>query len=487
MYFKPPPVGRDFMLSAAFGRLILGPIGSGKTTCCIQELLRRSIEQKPGDDGLRYTRFAIVRQTLRQLLDTVVKDCKDWLVGLGEWKVSDKTFYLEFADVRSEWVFIPLEDSTDQARLLSMQLTGAWLSEAIEMNLDVIAPITGRLGRYPSGRRGAPTWTGIIGDTNFPTSMTPWQEFCEKIVRQEIPGWSVYKQPSGLAYDAENLQHLNQTDETRKLMVNHPDRIARGRMYYTRLVDQWGDDSDWVKRYVKAEYGNDPSGAAVFQNTFKAAIHCVSKAQVLRGYPLIVGQDFGRNPWSIITQPDHLGRIVVLEEVPAENVGLEKHINLNLRPRLLQTKYLGCKVAVVGDPAGVAKDSHSEETSFELLNRCGFPAFPAPTNDIDPRLRAVEAYLGRYAMGGGPALVFDMDGCPKLIRAMAGGYRYKRTKDGGLRAKPDKDDKEGFSHVSDALQYACLVCHGNMIGDIARRLAPPPTSSRGAVPTAGWT
>ena len=133
MEYTAPPTCSRFMKSQAFGRLILGPVGSGKTTSCIMELLRRAIEQAPAADGLRYTRFTVVRQTLRQLLDTVVKDCRQWLEegGMGAWKISDKTFYLDFGDVRSEWVFIPLEDQADQARLLSMQLTAAWLSEAI--------------------------------------------------------------------------------------------------------------------------------------------------------------------------------------------------------------------------------------------------------------------------------------------------------------------------------------------------------------------
>ena len=79
-----------------------------------------------------------------------MKDAQAWLAGLGEWKVSENTFHLNFGDVRSEWIFIPLEDAADQARLLSMQLSMAWISEAIECNFDVVAPISGRIGRYPS-------------------------------------------------------------------------------------------------------------------------------------------------------------------------------------------------------------------------------------------------------------------------------------------------------------------------------------------------
>jgi hypothetical protein len=52
----------------------------------------------------------------------------------------------------------------------------------------------------------------------------------------------------------------------------------------------------------------------------------------------------------------------------------------------------------VGDPSGVAKGNVSEESCFDALQRLGLPCFPAPTNDIEPRLRAVEALLGRRSM-----------------------------------------------------------------------------------------
>src|SRR5476651_1442975 len=98
--FTAPPTCAKFMKSDAFGRLIAGPVGSGKTTACVMELARRSMEQAPAQDGLRYTRYSIVRQTLKQLKDTVLKDCRSWLGGLGEWRVSEGTFYLNFGDVR---------------------------------------------------------------------------------------------------------------------------------------------------------------------------------------------------------------------------------------------------------------------------------------------------------------------------------------------------------------------------------------------------
>jgi hypothetical protein len=324
----------------------------------------------------------------------------------------------------------------------------------------------------------------------MPVEMSPWFTFMENMP----PDWQKWVQPSGIAPEAENLQWLVQTDQTIALPENHPVRLARGREYYTRLISMYGENSDWVKRYVYAQYGDDPSGAAVFKNTFKANFHVVDETLLIPGYPLLVAQDFGRNPWSLICQPDHMGRLIVHEEVPGINVGLEKHVQESLRPRLMQSKYLGLRTALVGDPSGVAKGTIAEESCFDALKRFGFAAFPAPTNDIEPRLRAVEALLGRQT-NGGPTLIINRAGCPWLVRAMSGGYRFAKTKQGGImKATPDKDYgadfngiKVAFSHVCDDLQYAALVVHGGMLPYIRTHLAPRPRAPGPKVSSAGWT
>lgn len=439
--------------------------------------------QAKAPDGYRYTRWAVVRQTLKQLKDTVLKDAQSWFEGLGEWRVSENTYYLDFSDVKSELVFIPLENAEDQARLLSMQLTGAWLSEAIEMNFDVLAPVSGRIGRYPSGNRGVPTWYGIIADTNMPVELSDWHKF----MTEPPPNWQVFIQPSGMSTQAENLNYLLQTEETRQLPFNNERRVAQGRKYYQQFLEMYGSDHAWVKRYVYAQYGDDPSGEAVFKSTFKPSFHVVPETLVIPGYPLIIGQDFGRNPWSLIGQVDHLGRLIIHQEVPATNVGLELHVSEKLRPVLFRDKYIMSKMIVVGDPSGISRGQIAEESCFDALKRMGFPAFPAPTNDINPRLRAVEALLGRQ-VNAGPALLINGTGCPWLVRAMSGGYRFKKHADGGLRSVPEKFDKEGFSHVADCLQYIALVVHGGLMTEFSRRLVPRVRRSPAQqVTAAGWT
>lgn len=478
--FDAPPTVAAFMKSDAFGRLIPGPVGSGKTTGCIFELLRRACEQEPAPDGYRYTRFAIVRQTLKQLKDTVLKDILSWLREVVTYKVSESTIYIEIGDIRSEWILIPLDDPEDQRRLLSMQLTGAWMSECIEMDIALMAPLSGRIGRYPNAQLGGCTWSGIIADTNFPTEGDDWWKFME-----EPPAdWQIFPQPGGMTPEAENLNYLNQTKDTLELPIDHPERIARGKLYYIRFINMYGSESPWCQRYVHAKYGPDPSGTAVFRDSFNRGFHVVPELEPSYGHPLLIGQDFGRDPCSVICQLDHKGRLLVLEEVLAEDTGLEQHIEKNLRPRLLQERYLGRAVVAVGDPAGVAKNSIYEETSFDAMKRLGVPCFPAPTNDLDPRLRAVEAFLLAQRDGGG-AILIDAKRCPTIVKALAGMYRYSKTKAGQRKPKPDKNQ---WSHPMDALQYVCLVAHGRGWSEmVTRQLTQRSRAPRPRISAGAWT
>lgn len=476
--YTAPPTCARFMKSDSFGRLIAGPVGSGKTTACLFELFRRALEQEPAPDGLRYTRFAIVRQTLKQLKDTVLKDILDWLKGVASYKVSDNTIYISIGDVRSEWVLIPLDNPEDQARLLSMQLTGAWMSESIEMDVALISPLAGRCGRYPGASLGGCTWHGIIADTNMPSEGSPWH----KLMDLDTPvDWQIFIQPGGMSEHAENLEWLTQTPETLKLPVDDPVRRAQGRKYYERFIRS--NSPDWCKRYVHAEYGDDPSGSAVFRESFKRSWHVVDELEPVSGWPLVVGLDFGRDPCAVICQPDHKGRLLVLEEVIAEDIGLELQLQRALRPALMQERYLGKGVYIVGDPAGRQRSTLYEETSFDLIKRNGLHAYPAPTNDIDKRISAVESWL-LGSRDGGPAVLIDGGRCPTLIRGLSGGYRYGKTRAGVRKPTPDKNE---YSHVLDAFQYACVAAHGGMTDMIANRMRPRSTAPRARVSSGAWT
>ena len=72
---------------------------SGKTTACLVEMARRMGQQAPGFDGRRYTRFAVIRQTLKDAKMTVVKDARGWFGSLADWRVSDSTLYIDYGEI----------------------------------------------------------------------------------------------------------------------------------------------------------------------------------------------------------------------------------------------------------------------------------------------------------------------------------------------------------------------------------------------------
>ena len=490
--YKAPPTVARFMMSDSFGRLLCGPVGSGKTTACLVELARRTGQQAPAKDGRRYSRWVIARQTLKDAKSTVLKDARGWFGAMADWRVSDSTLLLDYGDVFSEWIFVPLDDPQDVKRLLSTQLTGVYINECVETDLSLMSDIAGRCGRFPNEEFGACTWKGMFADTNMPIVHSPWADF----IQNPPPDWEVYRQPGGRDPLAENLNHLEQTADTLLLPEDDPQRVVQGRKYYERLVRL--GTPDYVKRYVDAEFGRDLSGVSVFADTFNLDFHVADTLEPVHGRLLLVGQDFGRNPWSLITQMDHKGRLMILEEVGGyhrgNTAGLEQHVKQNLIPTLTSERYRGLPVTVVGDPSGRAMDSLFEMNCFNLLKSLGLPAEPAPTNDIAPRLRAVESFLMRQVEGTG-ALLIDRNRCPTLVQAMDGAYKFARKDDasGGWRdvgneAQPEK--LHPWSDVADCLQYVCLVAgslgaYAYVLGRTVRTMRPRRT--RPAVSSLAWT
>ncbi|MGH6754956.1 MAG: hypothetical protein ACREDP_22585, partial [Bradyrhizobium sp.] len=54
-------------------KILRGPIGSGKSRCCCQDIWQYACEQARGPDGIRRSRWGIVRNTYPDLEGTTVK------------------------------------------------------------------------------------------------------------------------------------------------------------------------------------------------------------------------------------------------------------------------------------------------------------------------------------------------------------------------------------------------------------------------------
>jgi hypothetical protein len=461
-YVAPRTIG-NFMASDKFVRLMVGPVGSGKSMGAIMEMLRRSCEQAPNAQGIRKTRWAIVRNTLPQIKQTCLADIQQYISPICNYRLSDSTIHVSMKDdtygkIESEWLMIPLDSKEDQQRLLSLNLTGAWVSEFREIPISIIDALAGRVGRYPSKAIVPPTWWGIIGESNPPDEDSDWYQ---KLEIETPPNWGVFKQPGGLDPMAENKENLP------------PD-------YYENLVAN--NTPDWVDVHVHANYGKSLSGQAVFRSTFRPEWHVVyGGLSPSTMTPLMVAQDFGRTPAALICQVDAYGRLLVFREITSADMGIEKFAAEYLRPTLLRC-YPGASAFVIADPAGRDKNQTNEVSPFDALRKARFSVYAAPTNQIEPRLRAVEEYFMRASQGG-PALIIDGGNCPQLVLALKSKYRYKRRQTGDLDDKPEKTHP--WSDLADCLQYAALGSQGNYTAKAIRDSNPRPRANRPSV--SSWT
>jgi len=234
--FDAPPTVWRFLSSDAFARVIVGPFGSGKTSGCVTELLIRAAAQKPGADKVKRTRFAIVRNTYRELKDTTRKTFQEWVpVQLGKWNEQDFSFRIQNPQMDCEILFRALDRPEDIKKLLSLELTGAYFNELREIPKHVFDTMGARVGRYPSMKDGGATWSGMWADTN-PWHTTHWGYKLFSL-RQGLEGndsdYVLFEQPSGLSVEAENRKNL-----------------PLG--YYERLMA--GKDAEWVQTYIHAKY-----------------------------------------------------------------------------------------------------------------------------------------------------------------------------------------------------------------------------------------
>jgi hypothetical protein len=231
--YTPPATLRRMLRSNAFARVAKGPVGSGKSSACVMEILRRATEQA-AVDGIRRTRFAIIRNTYRELRDTTRRTFEQWIPAqIGKWREADFAFDISVAladgtRVESEILFRSLNRPEDVKKLLSLEITGAYVNELKEIPKRVIDVLETRVGRFPSKVHGGPTWFGWWADTN------PWHigHWGQKLFKQPPPGYELYPQPGGRSPRAENTGNL-------------PDG------YYERLC--YGKDAEWIRVYIDGE------------------------------------------------------------------------------------------------------------------------------------------------------------------------------------------------------------------------------------------
>ena len=415
--------------------------------------------QEKGPDGIRKSRWAVIRNTNPQLRTTTIKTWLDWFPeedwGKFLWSVP-YTHHIQKNDIDLEVIFLALDRPEDVKKLLSLELTGIWVNEAREIPKSIIDACTMRVGRYPSMKDGGCTWTGVICDTNAPEEDHWWPIMSGEVpVPDHIPreeakmlikpdNWDFFTQPSGMT------EKKNEDGDIERYVLNeNAENKNNMRLdYYPNIVQ--GKTKSWIDVYVMNRLGSIKDGKPVYP-MFASDIHIAKEEiPVAVGMPVYIGIDFGLTPAAAIGQKVR-GRWMILQEIVAFDMGIVRFAEV-LRQEIA-TRYAGCEIIIFGDPAGDFRAQTDETTPFQIMRGAGLNARPAPSNDVALRLESVSAPLSRMIEGLSGLLIDQR--CRTIIKGFEGGYQYKRIQVSGERYA-EKPDKNHFSHIHDALQYLML-------------------------------
>jgi hypothetical protein len=465
--YVPSNTGKRFADSDGFVDLVMGPYGSGKSTMCVQRIVRSTCNMPKWFNGRRRSRWAIVRNTSGELKSTTLNTWLMWFADLGDIRKREKpllTYEHYFNDghgiVELELIFIALDRPDDVRKIKSLELTGAYLNELSELPQNVLSHFKGRVnGRYPSNNFCPdPYWSGIIADTN-PPDEDHW--IFKDFEINTTPSYQVFHQPSGLIEDAQgNFIKDSDGNYIQNVHADNAEHLSKD--YYPKLAEKQSEG--FIKVYCGGKYGLVESGKRVYPE-FNYDVHSVQSIEATQGDPLYLGFDFGLTPACVVVQLTARGQVRVLKEYVSEDIGIRTFAKNVVIPNLA-IDFPYCKVGgSEGDPSGAKGDEIMEELScIGELNSLGISTNAASTNDPDVRINSVRYFLN-LMVDGKPSFLISREGCPVLVKGFMSGYHYKRMQIGSDERYQDKPNKNKYSHPHDALQYRLMPFAGRKPDD----------------------
>ena len=440
---------RRFHLSGAKRRVIVGPIRSGTSVACCTELMRR-IMQVPSWNGIRRSRWAVLRQTYGDLERTTLKTWNEWARPVFRSEpvkrvggiIHDVRLTLpDGTQAEAEINFFSLNDERSLDKLLSLELTGGFINEVRQFPKVLIDAFDDRVGHFPPKHAGGEgCWFGWWADTN-PPDMDHW--IYETFELEEAPpGWQYFRQPGGLIRDgkggwianplAENTQNLN-----------------GGASFYLDAMP--GKSEAHIAVYYGGEYGYSEEGKRIISD-YDDARHAADGALAFdRSNPVVyVGIDFGATPAAALLQEDAHGVWNCIEELQAEKIGVGPFAADVLAPRLYVLQEQGFEFVVTGDPSGGGTSESNGRTAFQSLAEQGIVCGPAYTNVFAHRSEVLNRLCRQDRFRLSPA-------CKIARRGLAQKYVLKTVGTVGEgtvhQTVPDKNE---FSHVVDAVIYGVM-------------------------------
>jgi hypothetical protein len=423
------PTLQLFHDSGAQIRCIVGPVGSGKTSAATWEMCYYLPHFLAEEHEIRRTRWVVVRNTYSELIDTTQKTVFDWFPW-GAYRIQEKVYTLEYPKekITVEIMFRSCDNPKDVKKFKSLEITGYWIDESIEVKDEIRKMLKNRIGRYP---QKCPVRFGI--ETTNPPDVED-STYYQFAWQAPPPGPVTNKKP--LANHAGFWQPPYENANNLRLG------------YYDDIRRDYADSPDWVEMYVLGKPGVIVHGKLVYAN-FKRDYHVAKEPLVWDGLPLYMGWDNSGNcPAAVVAQIPTTGQAHVLAEYYSDKMGIVDFANYVIAA--MNLRFPGHAVVQHwGDPAGETKYSQRiggfTSNAALMRNECNINVQPSEQN-LTARLTAVDGQLARIE-----GVLIDPS-CTRLINGFVGGYCYPENKSIMGEYLPNIL-KNKYSHPHDALQY----------------------------------
>lgn len=457
---------KQLCASKALFKVVMGHVGSGKTTDCCFVLYDHMTKIPVCTDGIRRARTVIARNTYKELKLTTVKT---WLHWFNERRFGrfyrDSPFFheMKFTDhtgtpCEFEIYFLSLDSEDDVKKLLSLEATFFWFNEIREFPYFMIQKTLTRLtGRYPTAQmlgvpdeyQGELYYQCLLGDTN-PPRRTEWIK--TELDDKPKDNFLLIKQAPAMIRGDSGVYIMNPNREN-KLGVRDGD--------FLKLVGAIDDET--FKVYVLGEYANVWEGKPVHPG-YKTSMHFSQKlVQAIPQIPIYIGWDFGLTPACAIGQYIS-GQLRILHEFCTENSDLEQFLDLIILP-FLHANYgewlKSSNYVSTCDPSGIQRAQTDGSYCLQVLDQRGILTSPAYTNESKPRQAALDQHLNKMHTGE-PCFIVS-NNCIIIDEALNGGYHYKKIHsfEGGEMKYSEVPNKNKYSHIAEAVEYLCMPLYNN--------------------------
>lgn len=515
--FDHSPTLYRFFTSRKRARIVLGPVGSGKTVMSCIDPYAIAMAQQPGKNGVRPFKLAVVRNSMPELWRTTIET---WLGVYDEAQcgmlrrstpIRHSIFIPDIGDGTSldfEAEFFGLDRPDQVKALLSYEATMMYFNEMREIPKPIVDAATDRIGRYPSMQKGGvmPTFAGIIGDSNPPDK----DHWLYQAFENPPEGWEFFLQPAGLSEveqcapgmyrakageppvgvvsqryvtittngrawaanpAAENIPNLPVDatfDESAKGM--QPNQLsAEYHAYRLGKTDQLprllgkgnyylsrvsGKTQSWIDGYYRNKFTFVVDGQPVVPE-FNIETMALDHLEVLPNVPIGGGYDIGSGT---------LAPAGIISQVhPASGIYLI-HAEVSVESMGIEEFSEEMVKLIKRDfPDHPLEDFHGDPAGKArdgLLKIAYFDHLKGKGLPVraaptnDPALRIAALQAPMLRTRFGlPGILINRRRCPRLVKGLSGAWHYRRLQVAGKDAFASTPEKSIYSHVCEAAGY----------------------------------